>query len=614
MIQLVENNKQSQTLLELIDGQQRITTLYILCQILNSDKNDVPFPELSFAIRPEVNKFLAKLKESNYHKEPLDGMNGNTSLKGLELMQDAATTMISFFRDQKIDKRKFAQYVHENVKIVFTEIPAQTDLNKLFEVINNRGVQLQHHEILKARMLKVLEKNDRGRYAVLWEACADMSNYVEKSLLANLRGASHTESRNKIIQLFDSKLTKHDEELLAKAASVLVQLSNNHDNQDKSQQLSEILNNSQNNQEDSSKDRTDNSKAGKETGSVRSIIGFPLLLLHTLRIWLYQHNKKDIERISDNNLLRTFDVHFFNGVEEKDKADKDKEDNVKSFISLLWEIRYLFDKHIIKWVTDDNGTEVHSINKIQLVKEQKKPAQLTRSQNSDTHRGFALLQSMLYHSQDITKQYWLTPLLYYIHSNHSNTEQYYDFLRHFEMYLLGSKAKERMSMVELTHCFMEAPYMKDELIHKDELEGKKGVDFHRYWFYKLEFVLWYLSEQKENQLKHDYRWKQFRFTAKNSVEHISPQKPREGGDTVSEDFRDSFGNLALVTRSVNSEYSNLPFNEKQQRFKNNNKEKVDSLKMDLIYDHQKWNDEAVKEHQKQMIQYFDDYKETLKCP
>jgi len=62
-----------------------------------------------------------------------------------------------------------------------------------------------------------------------------------------------------------------------------------------------------------------------------------------------------------------------------------------------------------------------------------------------------------------------------------------------------------------------------------------------------------------------------------------------------------FGNLALVSRSINSEYGNMPFNEKRERFHNRNKDRVDSLKMALIYGHETWNESLAKQHQDAMI-------------
>ena len=98
------------------------------------------------------------------------------------------------------------------------------------------------------------------------------------------------------------------------------------------------------------------------------------------------------------------------------------------------------------------------------------------------------------------------------------------------------------------------------------------------------------------------------MTAKNSVEHISPRTQKSTDtNTVSGKILDCFGNLALVSRSINSEYSNLPFNEKRQRFKNKNSEKLDSLKMDLIYTNEIWNDKLAEQHQEEMIEVVNKY-------
>ena len=104
-------------------------------------------------------------------------------------------------------------------------------------------------------------------------------------------------------------------------------------------------------------------------------------------------------------------------------------------------------------------------------------------------------------------------------------------------------------------------------------------------------------------------WKEFRFTAKNSVEHISPQTPQKVDEDVvkDHDILNSFGNLSLVSRSINSEYSNMPYLVKRQKFITNNAKKLDSLKMDLIYEHEHWNDDKAIEHQEKMLAYMDEY-------
>lgn len=206
---------------------------------------------------------------------------------------------------------------------------------------------------------------------------------------------------------------------------------------------------------------------------------------------------------------------------------------------------------------------------------------------------------MLYHSQEITTQYWVTPLLLFMHRNTFAADRYFEFLRHLDNHLLGSAADE--SLVVRTRAFMKKPWQQVTLVHKKELVNANGVKFAHYWFYKLEFVLWFQRKRVTEG------WKNFRLTAKSSVEHISPQTPTERDSNQVDQARDCFGNLALVSRSLNSEYGNLPYNEKRQRFLNKNKKRIDSLKMDLIYENKDWGDKQAFDHQKGMIDYLDIY-------
>ena len=76
----------------------------------------------------------------------------------------------------------------KNVILVRTEIPEETDLNKLFELINGRGQQLSQTDILKSHILNLIrEETDKNedlliRYGQIWNACADMNEYVEHNI------------------------------------------------------------------------------------------------------------------------------------------------------------------------------------------------------------------------------------------------------------------------------------------------------------------------------------------------------------------------------------------------------------------------------------------------
>jgi len=101
------------------------------------------------------------------------------------------------------------------------------------------------------------------------------------------------------------------------------------------------------------------------------------------------------------------------------------------------------------------------------------------------------------------------------------------------------------------------------------------------------------------------------MTAKNSVEHISPQKPRYYDKyKVSEDRLNDFGNLVLVSRSINSEAGNNIYTTKRSEFLA--KPKPDSLKSSLIYENPTWSDKLCDEHREKMKSYLERYfEETI---
>ena len=579
---------------DLIDGQQRFTTLWMLCHawqealepFLSVTEDTRTQTRLRFAIRPEVNHFLEKLTFGSRGQPIAEDEATKRMRTALDLMRSVfeRRPLPEGVRSKEAHLTGLTDFVFGKVKFVITTVPRETDLNKLFEVINNRGVQLQHHEILKARMLDALTEAERGPYAVLWEACADMDSFIERNL-AGLSGLSASEvtgfyergefSNSEFIRLALSKKMRGQSDLHAL-------------------DLESIL---QNLDQPATSDADSEVEDGDPTW-VRSIFGFPLFLQHTLRIWLLENKQDDLPRLLDRELLTLFDEHFF-------QDSLKRAEDVRSFIELLWRLRVIFDIHFIKWV-DQGEEEVHLISNISVSTSSGK-RYVSRSRETDSHRGFSLLQSMLYHSQEITTQYWVTPLLLYMYRNPgektetqvTKAKRYFDYLRHLDNHLLGSAADE--SLVIRTRTFMEKPWQRRNLAHKAELTCANGVKFAHYWFYKLEFVLWFQRKRETEG------WKKFRLTAKSSVEHISPQTPTERDSNQVDQALDCIGNLALVSRSLNSEYGNLPYNEKRQRFLNKNKKRIDSLKMDLIYENKQWGDKQAFAHQKEMIECLENY-------
>lgn len=594
---------------DLIDGQQRFTTLWLLGTVLPGSLSLHSFssvqlaegkiPRLHFSIRDTVNEYLQSLLS--------DSLKSQEEMRDTNSLRKAQMLMQSFFgvesdveAGSEAHKRiqRLSDYIFKNVKLVMTRVPDGMDLNKLFEVVNNRGVQLQHHEILKSQLLHSLNTEERNRYAAIWDACSDMNGFIERNLAAltpiNVHEMASLYERGK---LSDSVAVGNFLSEKEAATTGDARLS-----------LEDIIGG-----------KVCRLDADADTGKsvdgydnnvwARSIVSFPLFLQHTLRIWLYKNKLGDIERLRDKELLDIFRRHFF----VIGNSTEDKADNARDFIALLWELRVLWDNYVIKWV-DQGEDEVHLLCSATVTStDNNGKSYINRSRESDSHQGLGLLQSMLYHSQEITTHYWLTPYLNYLRKAGLSAQRgrgaldvAYSFLRHLDNHLLGEVSDQ--PLVERSRRFMAQPWHKAKILSFEwdlSMDAEpKGVNFAHYWFYKLDFVLW------ESDRYRGRYWEKFRFTAKNSIEHISPQTPKsEDRHVLSASLVDSFGNLGLVSRSINSEYSNLPYNEKKQRFENKREyeKRPESLKMDVIYRQPTWGDDMAIEHHREMLQVMKEY-------
>ena len=168
---------------ETIDGQQRHTTLSILLSVLRNefkqDLGKVDHINLGFDSRPKSDQTLRKLFLSP--KRSGDEPEERTIRSAYEVTH-------RFLSREKSNVEAFTRYLLERVKILRVVVPVDTDLNHYFEIMNNRGEQLEKHEVLKARMIEKLGSDDeRNAFAKIWDACADMNRYVQLGVDAGVR-------------------------------------------------------------------------------------------------------------------------------------------------------------------------------------------------------------------------------------------------------------------------------------------------------------------------------------------------------------------------------------------------------------------------------------------
>ena len=167
---------------DVIDGQQRLTTLFLMLSFLNN--SSVNKKSLSFEAREKSNKTLYEIdaikdSEKELDKEPWysdEIIDGYAVIKNyFNQMQEKDSSFVEKFKIKM-----------ESIIIIRTQVPKDIDLNHYFEIMNTRGEQLELHEIVKAKIIsaiesddKNLDKKDKMIAAKIWDACAQMDNYVQ---------------------------------------------------------------------------------------------------------------------------------------------------------------------------------------------------------------------------------------------------------------------------------------------------------------------------------------------------------------------------------------------------------------------------------------------------
>ena len=396
---------------DLIDGQQRFTTIFILFKTIKeiftdriNDKNLLFINNFLYGENNVRLLFRArKFADDFFKKVNIDDQNNSNEEK--ELLSpffQAINVIKGFFEDtnNNINLNDFIDFISTKLIFIITQMPENTDVNKLFETFNNRGVQLKQHEILKAKLLEKIEKDKKYVYSIIWDCCSIMDNYIEKNLkdALNITWKEFIDSKQKIINTSNIKANSEREEDISDNIKYVKDLikSSNINNNPNNYNLYEILD--KNN--DFYFDKNEDDENEYEAPNIRSIISFPMLLLHTLRIFVLKYKITDeLIDVKEKELINIFRKVF---------TKKTKSKDIKNFLKLLWKVRVRFDKYVVKWVYI-NDKEVLNISKIYCVKnDNSKVIQRRHNINAD---GFTMLQTMLYHSQEYITQYWLTPFL-----------------------------------------------------------------------------------------------------------------------------------------------------------------------------------------------------------
>lgn len=557
-----------------IDGQQRLTTLSILLSVLkiklanstNSALDWLKEINLSFESRINSNRTLIALFNCDFNEESL-----NESILNCYNILD--TSLFNKLTENYVNIDDFVEYLLEKVMIVRAEVPPDTDLNHYFEIMNNRGEQLEKHEILKSQLLKELtiSSNEFNEvysivFNMIWEACANMEKYVQYGFSSEHRHLifGTNDWNNLTITNFDQLCDKLKDSIKIKSGEV-------------NKSITEIISSS-----GSFEIKIEEEKIDRFT----SVINFPNFLLHVLRI----QQQNSAIALDDKRLLKLFKVEL--------KNSPDKFDFVKSFAFNLLRYRFLFDQYIIKRAIV-SGNERWIMKKLAW-SNGNKPKYINTFGNEEEdvdiseNKNIIMILSMLHvSSPSMNYKYWLNTALNYVcQQNNIQADEYLDHLERLAGALvfdrLLSDKQKAFENITLSH-----PIIIDNTYQNLLLENLRFGKVQNLIFNYIDYLLW----KKEGQT--DTKIRNFEFSQRNSVEHYYPQNPING-EYIEERYLHSFGNLCLITASQNSRLSCfMPISKSEYYTK---KETMDSIKQYIMMkvNPRYWHIDSIERHNEDM--------------
>lgn len=581
-------DKSAKTLFETIDGQQRLTTLILLASFLEHNEVDIgsiPNSKLRFDSREKSSHTLDTILSNNFSEDPselLDPKRTNQAiLNGYQLIGKNLRGMVE---EKKQTLEQFAYFLLNQVQLIRVKVPDDTDLNHYFEIMNNRGEQLEKHEILKALLLREIERLPDPKEKVaaeqclhaVWESCANMEKYVQMGFKPELRNRVFGDDWNTFVP-------KGHEEL----ATLLIQTPDTEDSspKDDSCRISDIIQSATTRIEASDRDPERNN--GDER--FHSPINFQNFLLHVLRVLAQEEIPLD-----DKRLIPTFQEHLI----------KRGPEAIKYFTFALLKSKWYFDQFVIKREFANEGDD-WSLKQFKKNAENSTSYKNTFADPTLNARILKILAAFHVSTPTMVYKHWLNGVLHYLLRSGSavSPEAY---LQHLESLAQAFVFDRHLAVTAQNREYFDIIYRNMgkcmTAIHTLTPESLSprltfGTIENNLIFNYLDYLLW--LKHKATKKVYD-----FKFTFRSSVEHYYPQNP-EKIPRLDPDALNSFGNLCLISHSKNSRLSNFPPDAKKSDYLGEHTP-IDSVKQYLMMENttqeSPWNAEKIAKHTTDMIQ------------
>ncbi|RQO66452.1 DUF262 domain-containing protein [Pedobacter sp. KBW06] len=492
---------------EVIDGQQRLTTITLIGKVLKN--NDIKVASLCYDSRPEVENFFNAL----YRYQSMEGItyHSRTShlyealgyIKNAQLNPDSEIEKsIANLSEQELSD--FRDYFFDKVILVRVEIPEDTDVAKYFEIMNNRGEQLKKHEVLKAKLLSKIgvDQEQQDVFALIWDTCSQMDVQIQKLFSLEQRKQFFGDDFNSF--QFDSEEMEYSE----------VEADGSKENT-----IGFIL--SQRTDEKSNKGAGKIGEDVEDEAEDSSIIDFPNFLMHVLKL---ENNKKYLKKTGkDIPLNEKYLLEVYQVLENEIKP--------MYFAECLLFYRTVFDRFVIKATTKEDSEDNYewTLRKPNRYYYEAKKHYKFNYLNTFNDQDRLIKSMSMLQVTFRTRIYknWLQDLLSWF-TSYKDLKMSSDHLqKKIDTWMLDYyNQHERLNGIGKTKLYSD------------------GTNTPHFLFNFIDYLYYLDNPRKYSSLSFKYR---------NSVEHHRPQsRPREVGN----DVINCLGNLCLVSKGHNSKMNN----------------------------------------------------------